>query len=83
MKIDPAQVVVIWETPTYPDYQWTVRGDVEGRYGAGFKEKLKAAILAIDDTAILTQFARSKFIPAKNSDYAPIEETGKITQLLD
>jgi phosphonate transport system substrate-binding protein len=82
-KIDPAQVGVIWETPTYPDYQWTVRGDVDNVYGAGFKQTLTAALLAIDDPAILTQFARSKFIPAKNSDYGPIEEVGKITNLLN
>jgi phosphonate transport system substrate-binding protein len=82
-KIDPAQVRVIWETPTYPDYQWTVRGDIDGRFGTGFKAKLTAALLAIDDPAILAQFARSKFIPAKNADYGPIEETGKATGLLD
>lgn len=82
-KIDPTQVIVIWETPTFPDYQWTVRGDVDKTYGAGFKEKLRAALLAIDDKAILDQFARSKFIPAKNSDYDPIEEVGKVTNLLN
>jgi phosphonate transport system substrate-binding protein len=82
-KIDPAQVNVIWETSTYPDYQWTVRGDVDKVYGAGFKHKLTAALLAIDDPAILAQFARSKFIPAKNSDYGPIEEVGKVTNLLN
>ncbi len=82
-KVDPAQVIVIWESPTYPDYQWTVRGDVDRAYGAGFKDKLTAALLAIDDPAILTQFARSKFIPAKNSDYAPIEEVGRVTNLLN
>jgi phosphonate transport system substrate-binding protein len=82
-KIDPAQVIVIWETPTYPDYQWTVRGDVDRVYGEGFKAKLTAALLAIDDPAILGQFARSKFIPAKNSDYVPIEEVGKATNLLN
>jgi phosphonate transport system substrate-binding protein len=82
-KVDPAQVTVLWETPTFPDYQWTVRGDVDQRYGAGFKAKLAAALLAIDDSAILTQFGRSKFIPAKNSDYAPIEEIAKLTQLLN
>ena len=82
-KIDPAQVGVIWESPTFPDYQWTVRGDVEKVYGAGFKDKLTAALLAISDPAILEQFARSKFIPAKNSDYAPIEEVGKVTNLLN
>ena len=82
-KVDPAQVTVIWETPTFPDYQWTVRGDVEKVYGAGFKDKLTAALLAINDPAILEQFARSKFIPAKNSDYGPIEEVGKVTNLLN
>ena len=82
-KVDAAQVAVIWESPTFPDYQWTVRGDVDRVYGAGFKDKLTAALLAIDDPAILAQFARSKFIPAKNSDYTPIEEVGKVTNLLN
>jgi phosphonate transport system substrate-binding protein len=82
-KIDPSQVTVIWETPTYPDYQWTVRGDVDGRFGAGFKEKLRSALLVIEDPEILRQFARSKFIPSKNSDYGPIEEVAKATKLLN
>jgi len=82
-KVDPSQVIVIWETPTYPDYQWTVRGDADKVYGAGFKDKLRTALLAIDDPAILSPFARSKFIPAKNSDYTPIEEVGKVTNLLN
>ncbi|HLL28051.1 MAG TPA: putative selenate ABC transporter substrate-binding protein [Xanthobacteraceae bacterium] len=82
-KIDPSQVIVIWESPTFPDYQWTVRGDVDQIYGKGFKEKLRGALLAIDDPAILSQFARSKFIPAKNSDYAPIEEVAKSANLLN
>ena len=82
-KIDPAQVIVIWETPTFPDYQWTVRGGVEQVYGAGFTEKLRATLIAINDPTILSQFARSKFIPAKNSDYGPIEEVGKLTNLLN
>lgn len=82
-KIDPAQVIEIWESPSFPDYQWTVRAGVNQPYGAGFKERLRAALLAIDDKAILDQFARSKFIPAKNSDYDPIEEVGKVTNLLN
>ncbi len=82
-KVDPAQVTMIWESPTFPDYQWTVRGDVDRVYGAGFKDRLTAALLAIDDPAILAPFARSKFIPAKNSDYAPIEEVGRVTNLLN
>jgi phosphonate transport system substrate-binding protein len=82
-KIDPTQVGVIWESPTFPDYQWTVRGDVDKVYGAGFQQKLTAALLAIEDRTILDQFARSKFIPANNADYGPIEEVGKATNLLN
>ena len=82
-KIDEAQVKVIWETPTYPDYNWTVRGDVDAAFGAGFKDRLAAAILAIDDPAVLAFFARSKFIPAKNGDYAPVEEVAKTSGLLN
>lgn len=82
-KVNPSQVVVLWETPTYPDYQWTVRGDVDKTFGANFKDKVKSALLAVDDPAILSQFARSRFIPAKNADYAPIEEVAKATDLLN
>ena len=82
-KFDPSQVVVVWETPTFPDYQWTIRGDVDQKFGGGFKEKVRATILGIDDAAILGYFARSKFIPAKNADYRPIEDVAKAADLLN
>jgi phosphonate transport system substrate-binding protein len=28
-KVDTSKVSVIWETPSFPDYQFTIRGDVE------------------------------------------------------
>src|SRR3954464_10194744 len=82
-KVDPAQVSVIWESPPFPDYQWTIRGDVDATFGSGFTEKVRAALLSIDDPAILSIFARTKFIPAKNEDYAPIEEVARTTGLLN
>lgn len=82
-KIDPSKVKVIWSTPGYPDYNWTVRGDIDKTFGDGFKEKLKAAILAMDDKTLLGYFDRAKFIPAKNSDYQPIEDIGKLTGLIN
>jgi phosphonate transport system substrate-binding protein len=82
-KVDTKSVSVIWETPTYPDYNWSVRGDVDRTFGPGFKEKLTAAILDLDDAKLLGYFDRTKFIPAKNGDYKPIEEVGKLTGLLN
>ncbi len=81
-KVDLSKVRVIWESPAYPDYNWSVRGDVDGAFGAGFKDKLRRAILAIEDPELLAHFARSRFIPAANADYAPIEEVARTIGLL-
>ncbi len=82
-KIDESAVRVIWESPTFPDYQWTVRGDVDTIYGEGFTEKLRQTLLDVTDPAILDLFGRSRFIPVTNAAYAPLIEVGKSTGLLD
>ncbi len=82
-KIDTAKVKVIWTTPTYPDYQWTVRGDVNEHFGAGFKDKVRTALLEMQDPDLLASFPRQSFVPASNDDYGPIEETAKAIGLLD
>jgi len=82
-RVDPAKVSVIWQTPPFPDYNWTVRGDVDGKFGAGFATRLQAALLGINDPAILAAFGRSGFVAAKNEDYAPVELVAKSTELLD
>jgi phosphonate transport system substrate-binding protein len=82
-RVDDSKVQVIWETPTFPDYQFTVRGDVDAAFGAGFKARLTKAILSLDDKAMLASFERSKFIPASNADYKPIEDVAKASNLLN
>jgi phosphonate transport system substrate-binding protein len=82
-KIDTSKVSVIWRTPTYPDYQWSIRGDVDGKFGAGFTEKVKNSLLSMNDPELLKSFPRSSFIPASNSDYTPIENTAKSIGLID
>ena len=66
---------LIWKTPPYPDYNWTIRGDVDQVYGKGFTQKVQQAITGIKDEAILNSFPRSAFIPADNSMYKPILDT--------
>jgi phosphonate transport system substrate-binding protein len=82
-KVDTKTVSVIWETPTYPDYHWVARGDIDKGFGPGFTSRLQAAILAVDDPKLLAIFDRTKFIPAKNDDYKVIEEVGKLTGLIN
>jgi phosphonate transport system substrate-binding protein len=82
-NIDTDAVQVIWKTPTYPDYQWTIRGDVNERFGEGFKQRVTEALLNLDDQALLESFPRSGFIPASNDDYRPISKTAEEIGILD
>ena len=49
---------VIWQTPPYPDYNWTIRGDVDARFGDGFADKVQAALIGMDDPELLATFPR-------------------------
>jgi len=82
-KIDLNEVQVIWTTPVYPDYQWTLRGNLDVRFGEDFSKKVRQALLTMDDESLLKAFPRSRFIPASNADYAPIEKVGEAIGLLD
>jgi phosphonate transport system substrate-binding protein len=81
--VDTDAVSVIWETPPYQDYQWTIRGDVNEQFGDGFKEKVTEALINMDDPELLKAFPRSAFIPASNDDYQSIRETAEQIGILE
>lgn len=74
-KIDTSKVQVIWKTPTYQDYNWTLRGDVDKTFGEGTAQRITQAILNLKDPDLLGSFPRSAFIPAHNKDFQPILDT--------
>ncbi len=82
-SIDPDQVSVIWATPTYPDYQWTIRGDVDQRWGAGFKQRVQQALLSLQDPELLNAFPRSRFVKASNADFEPVAVVARSIGLID
>jgi phosphonate transport system substrate-binding protein len=82
-KIDSSKVSIIWKTPPYPNYQWSIRGDVDKRWGTGFKNRVREAILNIKDPDLLASFPRTSFVPASNSDYQPILDVAKAIKLID
>ena len=82
-KVDTSKVSVIWKTPAYTDYQWTLRGDVDSVWGEGFGTKVKDALLTMKDPELLDAFPRKSFIPASNDDYQQIEDTAKELGLLE
>ncbi|WP_163577363.1 putative selenate ABC transporter substrate-binding protein [Halomonas faecis] len=81
-RVDTDKVSVIWETPPYPDYNWTLRGDADERFGEGFTEKVQAAFLEMSDPELLASFPRETFIPADNAMYEPIERVAEDLGLL-
>ncbi len=82
-KIDTSKVKIIYTTPTYPDYQFTARGDLDKEYGKGFTAKLTQAILNLTDKKVLDGFPRSGFIKATNADFQPVLDVAREIGLVD
>ncbi|WP_370678618.1 putative selenate ABC transporter substrate-binding protein [Comamonas sp. GB3 AK4-5] len=82
-KVDTSKVRVFATTPTYFDYNWTVRGDLD----PALVKKLTDAFLALDPSkpehkAIMELQRASKFIPTKPENYAGTETAAKSAGLL-
>ena len=82
-KVDTAKVHVFATTPTYYDYNWTVRGNLD----ADLQAKIKSAFLALDPAkpehkAILDLQAASRFIETRPENYQGIEEAARAAGLL-
>ena len=82
-KIDTSKVNVIWETPGYPDYQWTIRAGVDTKFGKGFANKVQAVLLSMNSPELLNSFPRSSFIGATNKDFEPVLTVAKKIGLID
>ena len=82
-KIDPKKVQIIWETPGYPDYNWSVRGDVNSKFGPDFIKKVQNALLNLKDPDLLASFPRKAFIRATNGDFQTIVDLGKEVGLIE
>lgn len=82
-KIDPATIRVLWTTPAYVDYTWTIRGDLEPELA----EKIRAAFLALDVSkpehkVILDLQRTKKFIGTRVENYRSIEVAAKAAKLI-
>ena len=81
-ETDSNVVRVIWQTPYYADYNWTVRPDLDAEMGAGFTQRLQDTLLAIDDPALLAALPRERLIAAENADFQAIETVAESLDML-
>ncbi len=82
-KVSADKVKVIFTTPTYFDYNWTVHADMP----VALREKLAAAFMALSRSTpegkeILDLQRATRFIPAKAENYKGIEAAAKSGSLL-
>lgn len=82
-KVDTSKVRVFATTPTYFDYNWTVRGDLE----PALVQKLTDAFLKLDPAnpqhkEILALQRAAKFIPTRTENYDGIEKAAQAAGLL-
>jgi len=73
---------IIWETPGYEDYNLTVHPALETMFGEGFIDKLQKVLVDCEDKEVLKAFNRDDLIPAKNEDFANIENVAKEVGLM-
>ncbi|WP_228122861.1 putative selenate ABC transporter substrate-binding protein [Saccharothrix syringae] len=76
--VDTSRVAEVFRTPPYHDYHWLARPDLDRRLGAGFTDRVRAALLACDggddrEKQVLELFAAGGFTAARAEDYAQIE----------
>lgn len=83
-KLDPEKCKIIWVTPTYADYNWTAHPALESTYGAGFSDKVQAALVSVTDPGLLKAMSREGgMIAASNEDFASIAELAKDLGFID
>jgi phosphonate transport system substrate-binding protein len=80
--VDTTRVVVFYTTPAFHDYHWVLNPAAEQRFGAGFTEKVRAALFALDPSVpaqkeILDLFGAHRFVETADSNYVQIERVGR------
>lgn len=82
-KVDTSKVRVIWTTPPYYDYNWTVRGNLD----PALVKKLTTAFLKLDPAVtehkvILDLQRATRFIATKPENYKGIEAAARSAGLI-
>ena len=86
-EVDLSDVVVLFETPTYFDYHWLARPDIDEVYGAGTLDSIKDLLFGLEpsvpeDAAVLELFGAESFIPTENANYDQILAVARELDLL-
>ncbi|MAP40214.1 MAG: putative selenate ABC transporter substrate-binding protein [Dehalococcoidia bacterium] len=78
-RVDVSRARVFFVTPSYFDYNWTARGDLDAEFGDGFTLRVQNALVSLDgsDQDVLDLFSTDSFIESQNENYQAIEDVAK------
>lgn len=83
---DPTKVAEVLRSPGYRDYHWIAGPQTDTRFGSGFGQKLRAALLTADTDATgakaLALLGARRFIPTDAANYAQIESIGRKLEMI-
>ena len=84
-KVDLSKVRVLETTSAYHDYNWSIRGDIDQEFGAGFMQKVKEAFLSMgeDQRELLDLFQTDRFIKTENANYEPIYKVAQRLEIVE
>lgn len=80
--VDRSKVVEVFTTPTYHDYHWIAGPRTNERFGSGFTDRLKGALLGLDynnpdQAKVLDLYGAKRVIETKPENYVQIEQIGR------
>lgn len=86
-SVDTSKVVPVFITPRYHDYHWLAGPQTDKRFGTGFTNKIKAAMLGLktsdpEQAKVLKLYTAGSFVATKASNYAQIEQIATKLKLL-
>ena len=74
---EKSQTRILWVTPPYADYNFTVQGDLDDEFGVGFSRNLTRAFVEMPGALAQRSFGREHMIPASSEAFAAIAVTAR------
>ena len=88
-RVDLSKVDVFYTSPPYADYHWLARPDLDARFGDGFTERVRQALLSlragdgVRQEEIMAAFQTDRFIPTANENYDHIEDVARTLGIIE
>jgi phosphonate transport system substrate-binding protein len=85
--VDTSKVTAVFTTPPFHDYHWLAGPETDSKFGAGFTDKIKSAMLALNTSdpaqaQVLKLYGAKSFIATEAANYEQIESIGRKLNLI-